>query len=807
MDFVDLVKRATGFVPYPYQIRLATEGLPELLRAPTGSGKTVAAVLPWLYRRRFHPEEAVRHKTPHWLVVALPLRTLVDQVEREVMGWLESLDLSNTISLHVLMGGRVDEARRWTEAPDGDAIMIGSIDMLLSRAMNRGYASSRFHWPIDFGVFNSGTQWVFDEVQLLGPALPTSRQLQALRDSLGTALPTRSMWMSATVSPGWMHTVDAPEVASMVEISDEDRQGSLGSRTYASRTFGELVNIDPKVPATVADAVIERHREGTRTICIVNTVAAARGLYAAVTKGSDIDTVLVHSRYRPADRAAASERALDDQLGAAGRIVVTTQALEAGVDITSSTLITEAAPWTSIVQRAGRCNRYGETDVAQVWWYPPAKPNPYESVAVEETIETLRDIEGQSLTGEQLAARALETQPDTPVLRRRDIIDLFDTTPTLSGDDIDVSPYIRNDKQRDVFVGWLPVPESAPDPSAQLSQEELCRAPIGEVADWLKRLDNGNRGLLWRFDPEGGVWLRLRRPDLRPGMVVLADAAAGGYTTELGWVPKSSASVMPVVASLREPTEDFDAASDEAAGDDPLSRLGSWVTLADHLADTEQRARKLLDGLGDGLPSSIREAAVAAAALHDVGKVHPVFQDTMRESAGDHERPLPDEVWAKSSRARRSRHRRRHFRHELVSALMLSTEDGRKLLPYEADLCLYLIAAHHGRVRLALRALEHDIDPDGRGRPVVLGVVDGEPVPSLQLADGRTVLNAEMNVAVASLMGGEGSWARLALRLRDRPDLGPFRLAWLEAMVRLADWQASAAPSRTVPGPATRVVM
>jgi hypothetical protein len=57
MGFAELVREATGGEkPYPYQQRLAAEGLPDLLRVPTGAGKTLAAVLPWLYRRRLHPD-------------------------------------------------------------------------------------------------------------------------------------------------------------------------------------------------------------------------------------------------------------------------------------------------------------------------------------------------------------------------------------------------------------------------------------------------------------------------------------------------------------------------------------------------------------------------------------------------------------------------------------------------------------------------------------------------------------------------------------------------------------------------------
>jgi len=41
-------------------------------------------------------------------------------------------------------------------------------------------------------------------------------------------------------------------------------------------------------------------------------------------------------------------------------------------------------------------------------------------------------------------------------------------------------------------------------------------------------------------------------------------------------------------------------------------------------------------------------------------------------------------------------------------------------------------------------------------------------------------------------LGGEASWAELALTLRDDPQLGPFRLGALESLLRIADWRASA---------------
>jgi len=64
--------------PYPYQRELATDAsLPELLSVPTGVGKTAAAILGWLWRRRFHGDAGIRDATPRRLVYCFPMRTLV----------------------------------------------------------------------------------------------------------------------------------------------------------------------------------------------------------------------------------------------------------------------------------------------------------------------------------------------------------------------------------------------------------------------------------------------------------------------------------------------------------------------------------------------------------------------------------------------------------------------------------------------------------------------------------------------------------------------------------------------------------
>ena len=172
-----------------------------MLHVPTGAGKTAAVLLAWLWRRRFHPDPAVREATPRRLVYALPMRVLVHQTYERAVSFVEGLGLGagqtdRPIRTALLMGGSRD--REWWLYPEDDLILIGTSDMLLSRALNRGYAESRFHWPIDFGLLNNDALWVFDEIQLLSEGLATSRQLDGLRAALGCWAPTPTLWMSAT---------------------------------------------------------------------------------------------------------------------------------------------------------------------------------------------------------------------------------------------------------------------------------------------------------------------------------------------------------------------------------------------------------------------------------------------------------------------------------------------------------------------------------------------------------------------------------------------------------------------------------
>src|SRR5262249_53441483 len=121
------------------------------------------------------------------------------------------------------------------------AILVGTQDLLVSAALMRGYAVSRYRWPVDFALLHNDALWVFDEVQLTGATLVTSAQLEAFRRQFETAKNCRTLWMSATLDPAWLQTVDfAPaDVYRSNDLSQEDID-SAPSLWFSKKTLSRL---------------------------------------------------------------------------------------------------------------------------------------------------------------------------------------------------------------------------------------------------------------------------------------------------------------------------------------------------------------------------------------------------------------------------------------------------------------------------------------------------------------------------------------------------------------------------------------
>ncbi len=810
--FDDLVMRATGsaaYRPYGYQRRIAQDGFPDVVNVPTGSGKT-SVVLAWIYRALFHPDHAVRAATPRRLVFVLPTRALTDQTERQVATWLANLDLADEVDLHVMMGGRLDRQalREWRRNLHRHTIVICTLDMLVSRALLRGYGVPRGSYSIDFALVTNGAHILVDEVQLVPQGVATLRQLLAFQEFYGTAEPSGLTVMSATVDERILDTVDRPfdrSTAAVVALDEDDREGPLLKRLQAVRTVRQLpVAAGPK---EWAEAIVERHAPGSLTLVVVNTVDKALEIHDRLGKAtSDIKPLLIHSRFRGVERARKMEQLREITAdGGAGGIVVATQAIEAGVDIDARTLVTEAAPWSSIVQRAGRCNRAGTfaPGEATLWWAQPERAAPYDQADVTASVGLLDQLEGRALTSEQLAAAGADLPlPDLRlrILRRRDFDQLFDTTPDLSGSDIDIRPYIRADLDLDLQLAWVPdgwVTMDGPRGSASRPPEAFrCPVSPGKAGELLKRDDVRS----WVFVPAEDTWLSARGRSLKPQDLVLVAADSGGYDEERGFDPKSRGTVG--LTGLAEAVARSDPPEGGSAAEEPgsISASGRWLPLQRHLEDAREQARALARVLApEGLEPQLLRVAQAAAYLHDLGKAHPDWQRALVE-ANPGDRPPGEGIWAKSPGNRSLRVTReqplrgvRHrdgFRHELVSVFMLATPIAGELLdrldvPREwHPLVRYLVAAHHGHLRVSARDNRWD-GRDGRG---IFGCFDGDTTPAFTV-DGVELPTSTIDLALFEARRS-GAWTDQALTLLAK--LGPFRLAYLEALVRMADWRASA---------------
>ncbi len=776
MNYRSFFKHVTGLDPYPYQERLGEgKSLPELISVPTGLGKTAAVVVAWLQHRRLRPET-----TPKRLVYCLPMRVLVEQVASHARAWLEAaapLMGEATPHVHILMGGSGDDS--WMRHPERPVLLVGTQDMLVSAALNRGYGMSRYRWPQAFGIMNSDCQWVLDETQLMGPALPTSAQLQGLREKLGTLGPARTTWMSATLDPEALDTIDHPTPPpgrDRIVLEAADRQAASLRLEASKPLFRAPLRLDRESSKKeyfreLASHLARVHLPGTRTLVFLNTVDRAQSLCEAL-EALGMEPLLLHSRFRPPDRLAR-----EAGLARPDALIVSTQVLEAGVDLSSRLLVTELAPWPSLIQRFGRCNRYGEQEAPRIEWIDVeqdegrpslALPYPAEELAASRLrLEGLQDVGPLSL--EQVPV--VPGQELHPVLRRRDLLDLFDTSADLSGDDLDVSLYVRGSDEADVQVYWRQGPPQEDEPGP--SRDELLSLPVGTLASFVKKSRQA-----WNWNPLGRRWESLSEPGCRPrpGMTVRLAAESGGYLPERGWVGDRSARPVEVVQWPTAPAEAMDG--------DPEAEVGRWIPLREHLDHVQAEARALVERAG--LPERLAESVVTAALWHDVGKSHPAFQGALMPLA-----PPQEEIpWAKSAKGTGRLNYavegrpRPGFRHELASALAwVSTREQNE----ENDLVAWLVAAHHGKVRLSLRALPSERPPEDPDRLFARGVWDGEFLPAL--AD---LLEAPVRLDLSLMQLGPGSWTERMLALRDSEDLGPFRLAALEGLVRAADGRASA---------------
>ena len=292
----------------------------------------------------------------------------------------------------------------------------------------------------------------------------------------------------------------------------------------------------------------------------------------------------------------------------------------------------------------------------------------------------------------------------------------------------------------------LPYIESPPKPSEASDLD----VPLSErIRDWLQE----------RLDADGVVpgWFKEAIERLRSNPVIGVD----GEDSYFLLTERNHRTNSPVV--------DFAVmdGSDEAS-----SMIGSGVTLRGHMDGVGDRAERMGQRLG--LCADIVADLRLAGRLHDLGKVDTRFQAQL--VGGDPiEMAMQEEPLAKSLPDVRggSSAYPRGMRHEMASVALAESNSDVLALAVDSDLVLHLVGSHHGF-----------------GRPLPAIIEDDAAQVLSYTFDGHILnANSDLSNGPQALDMADRFW-----RLTER--YGYHGLAWLEAILRLADHQQSAEEAR-----------
>jgi len=316
------------------------------LTLPTGAGKTLLAAR-WALAER---ERAVAEGRPvPTVIVALPMLSIVEQTERvwrEVLG-VGRDDGDALMPFHSLSERVYDrEFERATEDFYLDTwrseVVVTTFDqLLLALYSDRARHALRYHRLLHARI-------VLDEAQYVPPVLWAA--VSAGLRELTRQGDTRVLAMSATPSP----LLDGA-----VEVLRDPDSLYAGLRRYELRLKHETVTDFEAFVSELIATCRPRLAAGEGTLVTLNVRATARATWERL-RTAGLDPAMLSGDMTPAHRLAVIAAVREG----GARVVVSTQCVEAGVDLDFHHVVRDLAPLDAIVQIAGRCNRHGLRETA-----------------------------------------------------------------------------------------------------------------------------------------------------------------------------------------------------------------------------------------------------------------------------------------------------------------------------------------------------------------------------------------------------------------------------------------------------------
>jgi CRISPR-associated endonuclease/helicase Cas3 len=360
---------------------LLSEGKPILLRAPTGSGKTEAIVLPFLY----FGGQAI----PGRLLYSLPLRSLANQLANRVKKYARKLNKSSDFQVRLQHGERPESVLFAADA------IVATIDQVIT-----SYACTPLTLPLRHGNIPAGAVMssfvVFDEIHLFDPelGLQATRLICERLHRLGIPYAVLSATLPDSVVDFWKEHLGAEPVEAGGELVQRQRTDE--------RNVQRQITVEWKETFLSPEEVKQALGRCNRILVVCNTVDRAIELYQKVLTAAQAQGYvcnLLHSRFLPDDRKQKEDWVIqhfgENTHPDTKAILVATQVVEVGLDISADLLLTEVAPVDALIQRAGRIARWGGNGA--VWVYNVENAAPYEAELVEKTKGLLSQNSGAVL--------------------------------------------------------------------------------------------------------------------------------------------------------------------------------------------------------------------------------------------------------------------------------------------------------------------------------------------------------------------------------------------------------------------------
>ncbi len=853
LDFDTAFAALTGNEPFPWQRALYEKhfskgDIPASCNLPTGLGKT-SVIAVWLIALANHPD-----RMPRRLVYVVNRRTVVDQTTDEVEGYARLLahgrapllpvlielsaimrtmsanPESNPLAISTLRGQFADN-REWSADPSRPAVICGTVDMIGSRLLFSGYGIGKTR-PLHAGFLGQDALLVHDEAHLEPAFQDLLLAIEKEQTRCKDFCPLKVMELTATSRAGGDAFALTPE-----DYTNDTVQKRIGAtkriqlhenkdKNKLAEEIGDLAVKYKDAESAPAVLVFVRKVDDVDKV----TKKLPKGSFEQLTgtlRGLERDGLVkkpIFQRFLPESNR---DKDVTPQPGTV--YLVCTSAGEVGVNISADHLVCDLSTFESMAQRFGRVNRFGDRDDTDVHVVYPKEfdetkpPEPQ----MRKTLELLRSLPpaipflpGEAFTGSPAAlghldpkARQEAFSPQPTILPTSDI--LFDAWALTSIRDKlpgrpPVEPYLHGIggwEPPETHVAWREevgrvtgdlLTEYPPKDLLEdypLKPHELLRDNSARVFERLKKLKAKAETPVWLVADDDSVQPTTLGELIEVGkeeierMTVLLPPSAGGLDAN-GMMDAASATANDVADAQRDkdghlrrvrvwdkddprakemrlvctitfaPPEDDDDAEDKSwwwyerpqGGDSEGSKSNKLpVSWAVHTKDVVENTTDIVGKLALG---ELADALILAAHCHDLGKKRRQFQTVLGNRDPN--------VWLAKSGKQGGRVKET-YRHEFGSLIDTADHDGFKALKDDLKaFVLHVIATHHGRGRPHFPA-DEVFDPEPKGR------------------DANQVAR-EVPQRFAKLQRKYGRWG----------------LAYLESLLRAADYAASANPSAFV---------